>query len=173
MVARDARVWDPAVARVRRFCDQRVPAETRDQVRLEVTTWASTITIVEYRPLWQGAGCVDPPADRPTSLRRFRGHLDPVLGGSQPTLASLRPPRPHPPARRAPQGDRPGPPLPLLGIAPLLSSRAIKLQPAMRLMTSSHATGASPMGGYVAPIGGSPSKRVPPHSRDARITVCV
>jgi len=29
------------------------------------------------------------------------------------------------------------------------------------------------MGGYVAPIGGSPSKRVPPHSRDARITVCV
>ena len=54
MVARDARVWDPAVARVRRFCDQRVPAEARDQVRLEVTTWASTITIVEYRPLWQG-----------------------------------------------------------------------------------------------------------------------
>ena len=42
---------------------------------------------------------------------------------------------PHPPARRAPQGDRPGPPLPLLGIAPLLSSRAIKLQPAMRLTT--------------------------------------
>lgn len=54
MVTRNPRAWDPAVAKVRRFCDQRVPAEARDQVRLEVTTWAATITIVEHRPLWQG-----------------------------------------------------------------------------------------------------------------------
>ena len=54
MVTGNARVSDLAVAKVRRFCDQRVPAEARDEVCLEVTTRAATITIVERRPLWQG-----------------------------------------------------------------------------------------------------------------------
>jgi hypothetical protein len=54
MVTHNARVSDLAVAKVRRFCDQRVPAEARDEVRLGVTTRAATITIVERRPLWQG-----------------------------------------------------------------------------------------------------------------------
>ena len=76
MVARDARVWDPAVARVRRFCDQRVPAEARDQVRLEVRIWASTITIVEHRPLWQGGRVRGPACRSPnfvTTLPRAPG----------------------------------------------------------------------------------------------------
>jgi hypothetical protein len=51
MVTRNARVSDLAVAKVRRFCDQRVPAEAWDQVCLEVTTRATSITIVERRPL--------------------------------------------------------------------------------------------------------------------------
>ena len=54
MVTRNARVSDLAVAKVRRFCDQRVPSEVRDQVCLEVMTRAATITIVERRPLWEG-----------------------------------------------------------------------------------------------------------------------
>jgi hypothetical protein len=54
MVTRNARVSDLAVAKVRRFCDQRVPTEARHQVCLEVTTRAATITIVERRPLWEG-----------------------------------------------------------------------------------------------------------------------
>ena len=76
MVARNARVWDPAVAGVRKFCDQRVPAEARDQVRLEVTTWASTITIVEHRPLWQGGRVRGPACRSPnfvTTLPRAPG----------------------------------------------------------------------------------------------------
>lgn len=54
MVTRNAPMSDLAVAKVRRFCDQRVPAEARDEVCLEVTTRAATITIVERRPLWEG-----------------------------------------------------------------------------------------------------------------------
>jgi hypothetical protein len=54
MVTGNARVSDLAVAKVRRFCDQRVPTQARDEVCLEVTTRAATITIVERRPLWQG-----------------------------------------------------------------------------------------------------------------------
>jgi hypothetical protein len=42
------------------------------------------------------ARCVDAHADRPTSLRPSSGHLDPGLGRPEPTLAPLRPPRPHP-----------------------------------------------------------------------------
>jgi hypothetical protein len=54
MVTRNARVSDLAIAKVRRFCDQRVPAKARDQVRLEVMTRAASMTIVERRPLWEG-----------------------------------------------------------------------------------------------------------------------
>jgi hypothetical protein len=54
MATRNARVPDLAVAKVRRFCDQRIPAKARNEVCLEVTTRAASITIVERRPLWQG-----------------------------------------------------------------------------------------------------------------------
>jgi hypothetical protein len=45
-----------AVARVRRFCAQRIPPEAREEVRLEVEARGQTVTIVEVRPPWQGAG---------------------------------------------------------------------------------------------------------------------
>ncbi len=45
-----------AVARVRRFCAQRIPLEARDEVRLEVEARGQTVTILEVRPPWQGAG---------------------------------------------------------------------------------------------------------------------
>jgi hypothetical protein len=90
-------VSDLAVAKVHRFCDQRLPAEARAEVRLEVTTRAATITIVERRPLWQGGpGAWTGMPIAQTSLRHRRGHLVPVLGRPQPTLAPLRPPRPNP-----------------------------------------------------------------------------
>jgi hypothetical protein len=40
------------LARVRRFCEERVPPEVRDDVRLECSVRGSAITIVERRPPW-------------------------------------------------------------------------------------------------------------------------
>jgi len=40
------------VARVRRWCDQRVPAHLRDQVRVECDLAPRHLTIVECRPPW-------------------------------------------------------------------------------------------------------------------------
>ena len=97
MVTRNARVSDLAIATVRRFCDQRVPAEARDQVCLEVTTRAASITIAERRPLWEGR----PGAWTRTPIAQLRH--DTAAGtwtlfwGPQPTLAPLRPPRSNPP----------------------------------------------------------------------------
>jgi hypothetical protein len=45
-----------AVARVRRFCAQRIPPEARDEVRLEVEARGQTVTILEVRAPWQGTG---------------------------------------------------------------------------------------------------------------------
>ena len=42
-----------AVARVRRFCDQRVPPETRHQVRLEVEFDPTARSLVEQRAPWR------------------------------------------------------------------------------------------------------------------------
>jgi Protein of unknown function (DUF3024) len=45
------------IARVRRWCEQRVPAQARDQVRVECDVAPRHLTIVERRPPWrQGAG---------------------------------------------------------------------------------------------------------------------
>jgi hypothetical protein len=45
------------IARVRRWCEQRVPAQARDQVRVECDVAPRYLTIVERRPPWrQGAG---------------------------------------------------------------------------------------------------------------------
>ena len=41
------------LARVKRFCDQRVPAEALHQVRLEVEFGPGAITIVERRAPWR------------------------------------------------------------------------------------------------------------------------
>lgn len=41
------------VARVRRWCDQRVPAHVRDQVRVECDVAVRHLTILECRPPWR------------------------------------------------------------------------------------------------------------------------
>jgi hypothetical protein len=45
-------VRDAAVARVRRYCEERVPLESRSQMRLEHSVRGNAITIVERRPPW-------------------------------------------------------------------------------------------------------------------------
>jgi hypothetical protein len=45
-----------AVARVRRFCAQRIPRAARDEVRLEVEARGRNVTILEVRAPWQGVG---------------------------------------------------------------------------------------------------------------------
>ena len=40
------------VARVRRWCEQRVPAQVRDQIRVECDVAPRALTIVECRPPW-------------------------------------------------------------------------------------------------------------------------
>jgi hypothetical protein len=42
-----------ATKEVEAFCDGRVPAELRDQVRLEFSVRGNAITIVERRPPWR------------------------------------------------------------------------------------------------------------------------
>ncbi len=45
------------IARVRRWCEQRVPEHARDRVRVECDVGPRHLTIVEWRPPWrQGAG---------------------------------------------------------------------------------------------------------------------
>ncbi len=45
------------IARVRRWCEQRVPEHVRDQVRVECDVSPRHLTIVECRPPWrQGIG---------------------------------------------------------------------------------------------------------------------
>jgi hypothetical protein len=41
------------IARVRRWCDQRVPTRARDQVRVECDIGSQHLTIVECRPPWR------------------------------------------------------------------------------------------------------------------------
>lgn len=41
------------VARVRRWCDERVPARVRDQLRVEYDIAPRHLTIVECRPPWR------------------------------------------------------------------------------------------------------------------------
>jgi DUF3024 family protein len=62
---------EPAIRAVQHFCDRRAPEEIRDALRLGYEVRGSTITIVEYRPPWDGAGewSKDPVAQ----LRHHRG----------------------------------------------------------------------------------------------------
>jgi DUF3024 family protein len=51
-IALPADVRQAAVSQVERYCDERVPAELRAQVRLEHGVRGNAITIVERRPPW-------------------------------------------------------------------------------------------------------------------------
>lgn len=53
-----ARIPETDLARIRRFCEERIPAHLRDQIRLEVETRGRSVTIVECRPYW-----LDPTAE--------------------------------------------------------------------------------------------------------------
>jgi hypothetical protein len=43
-----------AVAKIKRFCHERTPAELRDEMRLEVEVRGNSVTIVDCRPLFHG-----------------------------------------------------------------------------------------------------------------------
>jgi hypothetical protein len=44
---------EPDVARIRRWCDERVPAHVRDQIRIECEVATGYVTVVERRPPWR------------------------------------------------------------------------------------------------------------------------
>jgi hypothetical protein len=48
-------VPEVAATKVRRFCDAKTPEHLREEMRLEVSTRGNSITIADWRPLWQGA----------------------------------------------------------------------------------------------------------------------
>jgi hypothetical protein len=48
-------VPDVALARIRRFCDDRTPPNFRDQMRLDVTARGNSVTIVDCSRLGPGA----------------------------------------------------------------------------------------------------------------------
>jgi hypothetical protein len=62
-----------ALAEVTRFCEQRTPADLRDQLRLECSARGSTITIVERRAPWNAAFGTDWSASAIGQLRRDAG----------------------------------------------------------------------------------------------------
>lgn len=49
------RIPELDLARVRRFCQTRIPEHARNQVRLEADVRGRSITLVECRPLWSDA----------------------------------------------------------------------------------------------------------------------
>jgi len=56
-------VREAAVSQVERYCDERVPAEARSDIRIEHAVRGNAITIVERRPPW--SELPRRPADRP------------------------------------------------------------------------------------------------------------
>ena len=74
--------------RIRRFCEEQVPREMRDQVRVEHRVRGRTVTIVEHRPPWNPA-LVPEWTDTPQARRKYDAQtqgLDLVL--VRPELAS-------------------------------------------------------------------------------------
>lgn len=61
---------DTDVARVRRWCERRVPAANRDELRVEAIVEARWITIVERRPPWDGQS-IDEWLDVPVARLRY------------------------------------------------------------------------------------------------------
>jgi hypothetical protein len=41
-----------ALAKIRRFCEERTPAHLRDEMRLEATTRGNSVTVFDCRPPW-------------------------------------------------------------------------------------------------------------------------
>ena len=75
-------VMDAAVAQVAAFCEQRSPAEMRDDYRIEHGMRGASITIVERRPPWNPGSGSEWSSVRIAQLRydeRTR-QLDLVLG---------------------------------------------------------------------------------------------
>ena len=52
-MASASRPAETDIARVRRYCQRRVPPHARDQVRLETVVRGSAITIIEWRAPWR------------------------------------------------------------------------------------------------------------------------
>jgi hypothetical protein len=46
-------VPDTALVAIRRFCDQRVPSQLRDEIRVECDVRGQSVTISERRPPWR------------------------------------------------------------------------------------------------------------------------
>ena len=51
-MALPADVREPALTRVKQFCEQHVPRASREQLRLECSVRGNSITILERRPPW-------------------------------------------------------------------------------------------------------------------------
>jgi hypothetical protein len=69
------------VARVRRWCELRVPEHVRHQIKVECDVGPRHLTIVECRPPWRkdmGPG-VDAVPDRPAALHQGDKAMVPVL----------------------------------------------------------------------------------------------
>jgi len=105
------------VARVRRWCDERVPDAVRDQVRVECEVAPRYLTIVECRPPWR--------EDMGTEWTRFpiarlryskQPQLGAVLARPQPSLPRIRPCGALIRCRGATAGDRARSDSDLLGV---------------------------------------------------------
>ncbi len=69
-------VPDEDLVTIREFCDQQIPSELRDQIRVEVRVRGNTVTLVECRPAWDGTG-----GDDWTDLEQARMKYDNAAGG--------------------------------------------------------------------------------------------
>ena len=90
-----AKLPEPDITRVRRWCEQRVPEHARDQVRMECDAGARHLTIVECRPPWrEGTG----PEWTRFPIARLRYNA----GNQDMVVVPARPESPLPPLQPAP-----------------------------------------------------------------------
>lgn len=66
-------VRQSAVAAVERYCEERVPAEARSEIRIEYSVRGSAITIVERRPPWSELVSTEWSTTRVAQLRYDKG----------------------------------------------------------------------------------------------------
>jgi hypothetical protein len=67
-------VRSAAVTEVERYCEQRVPADARSEIRLECRVRGNAITIVERRPPWREGFAAEWSTTRVAQLR-YDGRL--------------------------------------------------------------------------------------------------
>jgi len=80
-------VPEPGIARARRWCEQRVPDNARDQIRVDAISGCRHLTILVYRPPWCpgiGSGWTRFPIAR---LRYAQATMDVVLARPSPALS--------------------------------------------------------------------------------------